>query len=658
MRKTLSFLICSFLLPILIYAQDTILQKNGIKLICKIQNQDNKTIYYTTEKNGQKINNPITVYSSIDRKEVQSVHFYNPNRANASNAQKDSLKTKKNGFYGYGILLGIKTDQLLTSNSGNINIITPYKTTDVNTGLTTNQTLITSSTNPFKNRPTFLSLQVELDRKKNIYNFQVGGATNYSSGVLVNFGYGRTFDWNLSKKLNNKITVKGLLNIAMINIETGTLGKIDNVNKYVNIYDTTFKPVFSQGNSKNGYKKYDATDIKANYNIYEGVLNPQLIVACKIKKELNFYWALNVGYLIPFVNKNNISFVQESTGKSGNTKNFQFQDINAYLNGNRIHSNPFSLGGPNIGLSIGFYVSDLVDKNKLKRQDSINSPPCDNAITYKFSKYSSTYRMNGQKISFDKVEQRLNLFNSSSIEYKKHEKTSKIANVLCYVSLSTIITAAIVNSTSNQQQQDKNAPFFGTAILSTIVPFFTFEFISNKHFKKSVKLYNEKMCEIKENSLGIYYNKNDKEKSDTIVKSENYNNSTGDKKNNTILSVSKKNKFTNYVFQKGDTLSLTKRGEIEFKGELLSKKEVIELMSQDDSLACSEAKKSAKLDEISLGTIIIGGTVGATLFTIGAPGIIIGSGIVGITCLSAIPIERACKKHTIKSIQLFNEKHR
>ncbi len=96
MKKTFLFLVCSLLLPFIITAQDTIVKKNGVNLICKIQNQDNSTIYFTIERNGQKLNNPIILHSSIDKNEVQSIHFYNPqhrttsNKINSSNEEKDN----------------------------------------------------------------------------------------------------------------------------------------------------------------------------------------------------------------------------------------------------------------------------------------------------------------------------------------------------------------------------------------------------------------------------------------------------------------------------------------------------------------------------------------------------------------------------------------
>jgi len=98
MKKALFFSVCSLFLPIIIIAQDTIIQKNGVKLICKIQNQDNATIYFIIERDGKKLNSPIILHSSIDKNEVQSIHFYNPQQRTTANKINSPIDQKSNSL--------------------------------------------------------------------------------------------------------------------------------------------------------------------------------------------------------------------------------------------------------------------------------------------------------------------------------------------------------------------------------------------------------------------------------------------------------------------------------------------------------------------------------------------------------------------------------
>jgi hypothetical protein len=72
MKKRVLFLVYFLLQSVLIYSQDTIVQKSGVKHSCKIKSMDSTTVYFTKETNGIKIN------SSIKRSEVVFIRFYNP----------------------------------------------------------------------------------------------------------------------------------------------------------------------------------------------------------------------------------------------------------------------------------------------------------------------------------------------------------------------------------------------------------------------------------------------------------------------------------------------------------------------------------------------------------------------------------------------------
>jgi hypothetical protein len=253
---------------------------------------------------------------------------------------------KKNSIYES---LGIKMDHILTTkNGGNINTFIPYKTTDSLTKTRTESVLKSSIANPFIKEPIFLSVLYEYEENKNSFNFQLGGALNYSNSLLFNIGYGRVYSFNLSKEKNTKITIKGFLNIMYFNIGV-LVDKIDNRNKYVNINDYTFNPTFRAGGKHPS--KYFAQDINVYYEVSCWAFNPQLVIANDRIHEV--FWAVNIGYLIPYYNLNQISFIQKAGRTSGKAKSFEFKNTDAFLNGNSINNTPFSFDGFNIGFAVG-----------------------------------------------------------------------------------------------------------------------------------------------------------------------------------------------------------------------------------------------------------------------------------------------------------------
>lgn len=72
MKRFFLFFLLAISANLIAFSQDTLVRVNGEKLICKVQNQDNNTVYFTLNKNGKKID------TFLNRSEIQSIKLGNP----------------------------------------------------------------------------------------------------------------------------------------------------------------------------------------------------------------------------------------------------------------------------------------------------------------------------------------------------------------------------------------------------------------------------------------------------------------------------------------------------------------------------------------------------------------------------------------------------
>jgi len=138
----------------------------------------------------------------------------------------------------------------------------------------------------------------------------------------------------------------------------------------------------------------------------------------------------------------------------------------------------------------------LASFNELRGQDSTKIDDCQTkTIKYTFTakpyhKYKSTYEMGGQLLTIPQLTERLNIFPESADEFKKYKKSRKAAKLAFVVGVPLTIAGAIIYG------QQKNAST-GLLIGGAVVMVYTIQipgFLAIKHRKKSIKIYNRKIC--------------------------------------------------------------------------------------------------------------------------------------------------------------------
>jgi hypothetical protein len=184
----------------------------------------------------------------------------------------------------------------------------------------------------------------------------------------------------------------------------------------------------------------------------------------------------------------------------------------------------------------------------------------------------------------------------------------------------------------------------------------------------SSKIY----CKItKQDSLILYYKENKTKTDSYIEKSQvlNYyicpsilDNTQTNNLNKSSAITRRNSSYTNYIFQKGDTLKLTKSNEFEFRGGALYDWEVVELMSHD-LLASQEMKKAESCHKKAYGRSAFGGILAALPLKLSRgplalAGFIACAAIAGVTYAITGPLFSKSKKHARRAVELFNANHR
>jgi hypothetical protein len=101
--------------------------------------------------------------------------------------------------------------------------------------------------------------------------------------------------------------------------------------------------------------------------------------------------------------------------------------------------------------------------------------------------------MGGQILSMPQLSDRLNIFPESANEFRLYEKSRKTAKLTFAIGVPLIIAGAIVYG----QQKSSST---GLLIGGTIVLVYAIQipsFLAIKHRKKSIEIYNRKICGVK-----------------------------------------------------------------------------------------------------------------------------------------------------------------
>lgn len=119
--------------------------------------------------------------------------------------------------------------------------------------------------------------------------------------------------------------------------------------------------------------------------------------------------------------------------------------------------------------------------------------PCDSAITFIQKRHSTDYFSAGQRLSFDRVSDRLMRFPQSAGEFKLYRQRSNIGLIAMYVGLGIYIAGAILRGT-NRQAYNQNISNISLGYLATTAGGLTFLIVSKKNFKRSLDYYNRQIC--------------------------------------------------------------------------------------------------------------------------------------------------------------------
>ncbi len=141
-------------------------------------------------------------------------------------------------------------------------------------------------------------------------------------------------------------------------------------------------------------------------------------------------------------------------------------------------------------------ILSLVSLAELRGQDTTRTDDCkEKTIKYTFNskpyhKYESKYEMGGRLLTRSEISERLNIFPESANEFKRYNKSVKAAKLTFAIGTPLAIAGAIIYG------QQKNAST-GLLIGGGIVMAYTIQipgFLAIKHRKKSIRIYNQKIC--------------------------------------------------------------------------------------------------------------------------------------------------------------------
>jgi hypothetical protein len=267
-------------------------------------------------------------------------------------------KLKSEGKYW---LFYLQVDQFqVTHNPPYLSTSVPYRALDTVTGMQQDQKVTTSS-HPFHEKPLFVNFILEYNRFKNCFNIQFGFANNYVNSFHLALGYGLAHDINLSGDKRKKITIKTGFNVSYYTYSEFA-NQVDNRDKYLYMFGSTFHPSFTIAQthrySSTTYTTYRADNLKMYYSIRCWSICPQVTIANNRKQRI--YWAVNAGWNIVFYDNSGLTLYQNASDYPQNDKKhipFTNTDITSNVNGSGIFKAPFRLGGPSVGVSLGFYFN-------------------------------------------------------------------------------------------------------------------------------------------------------------------------------------------------------------------------------------------------------------------------------------------------------------
>jgi hypothetical protein len=323
----------------------------------------NNTIFLDLVKREM---NQWTGYNALSKKsnnfvvvELYRYSLLKPDKKSIQDTMNYHLKQlKSDGIYW---LFNLKVNQFIANNDpGNLVTKFPYQVRDTVTGIIQRKVLETDA-RPFNIKPLFVDFSFEYNRFKNCFAVQLGFASNYSNSFHFGLTYGIANDLNLSSKKHQKFTIKTCMNLSYYTYSSFA-NDIDNTNKYLTIFDNTYRPRFVVANkSKNHattYTYYNATDVSVSYNIRSWSLCPQVIIANNRRQRI--FWAVNAGWDFVFYDTSGLTFTQNADGYQHRKDHIVYnQDgISSNLNGRGVFKAPFKFGGPSIGVSIGFYFNE------------------------------------------------------------------------------------------------------------------------------------------------------------------------------------------------------------------------------------------------------------------------------------------------------------
>ncbi len=257
-------------------------------------------------------------------------------------------------------LFNIRVNQFVANHDpGDVITRIPYSSRDTTTGVTQNQVAFTD-THPFSQKPLFIDFSLEHNRFKNCFAMQVGYANNYNKSFHFGLYYGLANDLKLSEKKNKKLTLKAGVNVSYYSFSVYA-NDIDNTNKYITVFNKTYRPSFVVAHthrySATTYSYYNSSNVRVYYSVRSWDLCPQISLANN--RDHRFYWALNAGWDIVFYDNSGFTFSQFS-GKILHKEDhvaFNQAGLSSNQTGNGLFKSPFKFGGPNFGISVGFYLN-------------------------------------------------------------------------------------------------------------------------------------------------------------------------------------------------------------------------------------------------------------------------------------------------------------
>jgi hypothetical protein len=100
-----------------------------------------------------------------------------------------------------------------------------------------------------------------------------------------------------------------------------------------------------------------------------------------------------------------------------------------------------------------------------------------------------------QRISFDRVVAKLNRFPASAYEFHMHQKFSDAYWASVYTGALALIAGQIAFA-ANHKRPDSFTTAMGIVFVVNLPIYITTGILSNKHFKRALRYYNDKVCDV------------------------------------------------------------------------------------------------------------------------------------------------------------------